>query len=430
MGKSRTAKAGGAHRAPRGRNATGTTGQHASVSTAAVSESNRSRILRYLYANPASSRAQVAQELGLTPAALTKISARLIDAGVVGETSLTRGKDGRRSIGLTLKSEKFHVVGVKFARTLVQIGVFDLSGRLLDLDELPPVSNDAIDGVVETVRGKIAGLLGRDHKIQAVGMAVPGPYLRDTGRTALVSSMAGWKKVNFLQEFGAEFRVPVYVEQDARAGVLAQSLFGKASSDACLAYYLLGEGVGLGVLDHGRLVNGAQGAATEIGHVSVDINGRPCDCGNVGCLERYCSAVAIRGELAESGLVAGAASMTPAAACRALFDMAGAGDPAAAAMVEKVGRYVGYGCVTIINTFNPTTIIIGDIVSQAGERLLSAAQRVVDERAIPELAQATRIRLSRLPADSAISGAAAVAINQFLDSPSQFLDFSTGVSPP
>lgn len=445
------------------------------TSQAVVSETNRSRMLRVLYRGGIKSRAQIAQALDLTPAAVSKISARLIEAHAIEETSDIRGKGNRRSIGLRIPSERFHVVGVKFARTIVQIGVFDLDGNALSIDELPPVDDAHIADVVADVRRRLARIIDADPAIVAVGMAVPGPYLRTVGRTALVSSMHGWRRVNFLHEFGTAFRVPVYVEQDARAGVLAENLFAVAAgaagatgtsdtgetdstpdsvatSDgaaACLAYYLLGEGVGLGVIDHGSLINGALGAATEIGHVSIDVNGRPCECGNVGCLERYCSAVAIRDELIAANAanaakpgsttrpadsteanpfsaavphIPGVESMTPAQAADALFIAANGGDAAAQTMVRHIGRYVGYGCVTIINAYNPQRIVLGDIVARGGEPLLSAAQSVVDERVIPQIADATSIELSKLRTDSTILGAAAVAVNQFLDHPSRFLD--------
>lgn len=424
------------------------------ASQSRVSELNRSHMLRVLYRGGIKSRAQIAQELGLTPAAVSKISARLIDAHAIEETSDIRGKGNRRSIGLRIPAERFHVIGVKFARTIVQIGVFDLNGTALAIDELPPVTDDRIADVVSDVRSRLTRIIDADPDVVAVGMAVPGPYLRTVGRTALVSSMHGWRRVNFLHEFGTAFRVPVYVEQDARAGVLAQSLFGKQSDDtrvpqpdsaaptaqstaqsaaettegakpSTLAYYLLGEGIGLGVIDHGMLINGELGAATEIGHVSIDVNGRTCDCGNVGCLERYCSATAIRHDLLEdpdAPHIAGVEDMTPAQAANALFKAAADGDQAAVHMVARVGRYVGYGCVTIINAFNPGRIVLGDIVAGGGETLLAAVQSVVDERVIPQIADATSIELSSLPTDSAISGAAAVAVNQFLDNPSLFLD--------
>lgn len=429
------------------------------ASQSRVSEINRSHMLRVLYRGGIKSRAQIAQELGLTPAAVSKISARLIDAHAIEETSDIRGKGNRRSIGLRIPAERFHVIGVKFARTIVQIGVFDLNGTALAIDELPPVTDDRIADVVSDVRSRLARIIDADPDVVAVGMAVPGPYLRTVGRTALVSSMHGWRRVNFLHEFGTAFRVPVYVEQDARAGVLAESLFSRQDDDAralrsdgaarptaqstaqptaqstaeaaegskpsTLAYYLLGEGIGLGVIDHGMLINGELGAATEIGHVSIDVNGRTCDCGNVGCIERYCSATAIRHDLLEdpdAPHIAGVEDMTPAQAANALFKAASDGDQAAVHMVARVGRYVGYGCVTIINAFNPGRIVLGDIVAGGGETLLAAVQSVVDERVIPQIADATSIELSSLPTDSAISGAAAVAVNQFLDNPSLFLD--------
>ena len=243
---------------------------------------------------------------------------------------------------------------------------------------------------------------------------------------AVVSSMQGWRRINFIDEFATAFRVPVFIEQDARAGALAHYLFDPSvHADDNLAYYLVGEGVGLGVIDNGRLINGFLGAATEIGHISIDVNGRPCDCGNVGCLERYCSTPAIHDTLIADGtVVPGAADMTHTEAARALFAKAGDGDEAAIAIVREVARYVGYGCVTIFNGYNPEHIIIGDIVSEAGPILLDEVRATVAERAIPEINASTSISLSTLSADAAVSGAAAVAVTQFLEHPSVFFDVS------
>ena len=218
-----------------------------------VSETNRSRVLHYLYTHGISSRASIAQALGLSAAAITKITARLIDAGIIHEVGGIEGRKNRRSIGLELDPRQFHFIGVKFARSLVEIGVFDLKGETSSLTDLPPVQNDTIPDTIRSIHKTINTLLGNDSSIVAIGMAVPGPYLRHEGRTAVVSSMQGWRTFNFLDEFSDAFRVPVFVEQDARAGVLAQYLLDPTSSTCRnLAYYLLGEGVGLGVIDDGR----------------------------------------------------------------------------------------------------------------------------------------------------------------------------------
>lgn len=396
---------------------------NAATSIASVSKTNRSRIMNHLYRNGVSSRAQIAKALGLTPAAITKITARLIDAGVVKETGDMEGIKNRRSIGLALDSDAFHVIGVKFARSLVQIGVFDLSGKPLAFREMPKVTEDTIDATIESIRRTISDLLAEDEAIVAVGMAVPGPYLKDLGRTAVVSSMQGWRRVNFPEEFGSAFRVPVFVEQDARAGALAQYLFDPGNASDNLAYYLIGEGIGLGIIEQGRIIDGSRGVATEIGHVSIDLDGRPCDCGNVGCLERYCAAPAIHEMVVGAGdLIENASSLTHAQACRALFAKANGGDERARGIVRAAARYLAFGCVTIINMFNPERIIIGDIGADAGPLLLDEIQRVVDRHVIPELNEATTISLSELPSDAALGGAAAVAIVQFLEHPSMFFD--------
>lgn len=396
------------------------------ASQAGVAETNRSRIMRHLYRNGVSSRAQIATALGLTPAAITKITAQLIEAHAIEETGDLDGKKNRRSIGLALDTAHFHVIGVKFARSLVQIGVFDLTGNQSSLTTLPYVSNDTIGETIATVHSTIEQLLHDDPTIVAIGMAVPGPYLRNNGHTAVVSSMQGWRAINFIDEFANSFTVPVFIEQDARAGVLANSLFDPNSNgEPNLAYYLVGEGVGLGVIDHGRIINGALGTATEIGHVSIDVNGKPCDCGNIGCLERYCSTPAIHQMLIDNGtIVNGADSMSHTEACRALFALAHHGDEAALAMVRTIGTYLGYGCLIIFNTFNPHTIVIGDIVSEAGQPLLDEIKRTVRQRAIPEIYESTTIRLTTMPTDAAVLGAAAVAINYLLDHPSDFFSFN------
>ena len=396
------------------------------ASQAGIAETNRSRIMRHLYRNGVSSRAQIATALGLTPAAITKITAQLIEAHAIEETGDLDGKKNRRSIGLALDTAHFHVIGVKFARSLVQIGVFDLTGNQSSLTTLPYVSNDTIGETIATVHSTIEQLLHEDPTIVAIGMAVPGPYLRNNGHTAVVSSMQGWRAINFIDEFANSFTVPVFIEQDARAGVLANSLFDPNSNgEPNLAYYLVGEGVGLGVIDHGRIINGALGTATEIGHVSINVNGKPCDCGNIGCLECYCSTPAIHQMLIDNGtIVNGADGMSHTEACRALFALAHHGDEAALAMIRTIGTYIGYGCLIIFNTFNPHTIVIGDIVSEAGQPLLDEIKRTVRQRAIPEIYESTTIRLTTMPTDATVLGAAAVAINYLLDHPSDFFSFN------
>ena len=256
-----------------------------------MSEFNRSRLIRLICARGVCSRADLARDMGLTPAAITKITAKLIDLGVISETGDLEGRKSRRSIGLKVNASRYKVIGVKFARSLIEIGVFDISGECYHRQALPTATNDHPREAIEAVKDTVHQLLNdAEGQIIAVGIAVPGPYMRHEGVIGVMTRMPAWRDINFIDEFSHEFGVPAFVDHDARAAVLAERLFSAGYSGDSLAYYLIGEGGGLGVLDHGLLIDGAQGAATEIGHISIDVNGRPCECGNIGCLERYCCA--------------------------------------------------------------------------------------------------------------------------------------------
>ncbi len=308
------------------------------------------------------------------------------------------GGKNRRSIGLNLNCAKYHIIGVKFARSLVQIAVFDLKCNRIFLSDLPTVSEEHIPETVERIRDTVRQLIKDDPSIVAVGMAVPGPYLKDEGRTALVSSMQGWRQINFIDEFSNAFSVPVFVEQDARAGALAQFLFNPELSEGSLAYYLLGEGIGLGVIDNGTIYYGEHGTATEIGHVSIDVNGKPCDCGNVGCLERYCSANAIHEQLnANPSIVPGCETMTHAQACAALFAKANAGDETATLLMLDIARYVGYGASPSSTLSIRHTSFLETSSRKPASRCSTKCAKVVAERTIPEIELSTRISFPPCP---------------------------------
>ena len=387
---------------------------------ASMSELNRARVVRYLYSNGISSRAQIAKALNLTPAAITKITSRLIELGIVHETGDLTGKNNRRSIGLEVNASDYLVIGVKFDRSSIALGLFDIGGAQLEHNELPSFQADTIPQTMDAVRQRVQDMIDAHPAVVAVGMTTPGPYLRDAGHTAKIASSEWWTRINFIAEFSDAFTVPVFIEQDARAGAMAESLFDHAITSKNMTYYLLGEGIGAGVIDHGELINGTMGAATEIGHISLNVNGRQCGCGNRGCLETYCSAIAFHHRINESKLIPDSARMTHEQACRALFGLSSQGNNDANALIRELARYIGYGCVIIINAYNSKQIVLGDLLAEAGTPLLDEVISVVRERVIPEVMASTQILISELDTDPTLSGAAAVATAHFLEHPSAF----------
>lgn len=385
-----------------------------------ISEKNRSAVLRILQQGEDCSRADIARKTGLTQAAITKIVAGLIDMGIVSETGFIKNHRQRRSVGLRLNAGRYQIIGAKFMRGTIALGVFDIAGKVytqetwpFSLDEQPPL-------VLAEMKARIRQLLEKHPRVMAIGLALPGPYLRQQGRIAVITRMPAWQQINFIEEMQGEFDRPVFIEHDANAGAMAEYLFGSHQQmPHTLAYLLVGEGVGAGVVEQGSLILGHQGGACEIGHISVDIAGPPCDCGNHGCLENHCSAAALvrlAREQAPGCFVEG-----QEATCEAVFQAARQGKAQALAVVQTVARYIGYGCVNLINAYNPSHIVIGDVVAQGGDLLLPTIQAVVKERVVADLFDAVTIRISTLPVDPTLYGAAAAATNKALQEPSLML---------
>jgi predicted NBD/HSP70 family sugar kinase len=386
-------------------------------------EMNRSAIVRILQQTDGCSRADIAKMTGLTQASVTKIVAVLIEMGIVSEVGFVRGNGNRRSIGLRLNAEKNLVIGVKFSRHVFSIGVFDICGKNYTKQETEFGLDEFAEDVLADMKKQIHELLNKYKNVVAIGMAVPGPYLRKEGRIAMVTKMPSWHDVNFIDEFQNEFDKPFFIEQDANAGALAEWWFGNHGRPLnSLTYFLVGEGVGSGIVDHDRLLLGNLGIASEIGHISIDVNGPTCECGNRGCLELYCSATT---------MLKKAKKLLPEIfqeeitnrweACNKVFIAAKEGNEKALELVDEIAEYIGYGCVTLINGYDPEIIVIGDSISQGGNLLLPTINRIVKERILPEISSRVQIKISELTIDPTLYGAAAIATDKMLRKPSEYL---------
>lgn len=393
------------------------------VNNSDMNEAHRSHIVKLLNRNGVCSRAELAKMTGLTTASITKITAALIGEGILSETGVIKGSGNRRAIGLQLNSEKNLIIAVKFSRYVYTIGVFDISGKYYSGSETEfGMQDDPID-VINDIKKKIHQCLAVNKNVIAIGMAVPGPYLKYKGRIAMMSRLSAWNKVNFEQEFADEFHIPFFIEQDANSGAMAEWWFGEHKRPiTTLAYMLMGEGVGSGIVTDNMLLLGKQGTASEIGHVSIDINGPRCECGNYGCLELYCSTPVIlaraKQEIPE---IFDGDPHTRTDDYNLIFNAARNNNEDAKKLMKQVAKYIAYGCVTLINAYNPDIIVIGDVLAQAGDILLPIIRENVEKRTIPELFSEVEIKFSALPIDPTLYGAAAIATDKVLSRPSDYL---------
>ncbi len=397
------------------------------VNNSDLNEAHRAQIIKIIHQKEIQSeictRAELSKITGLTQASITKIVSPLIDEGIVVESGIIKGNGNRRAIGLMLNSENYRVVGVKFSRHMFTVGMFDISGRLYEQKETEFNIDTDPDIVLGNMKKLIRIFLDKYENVAGIGIAVPGPYIKQEGHIAIVSRMQAWHEVNFIREFEDEFDKPVFIEQDANAGAMAEWWFGNHKKPMnTLAYLLAGEGIGSGIVENEKLLLGKQGAASEIGHISIDYNGPRCECGNYGCLELYCSSQVMLSRAREiaPALFAGK-DLARNDEYELIFGAARSGDKSIKKLMDEIAAYLAYGCVTLINSYNPDIIVIGDVFSRAADILLPEIKRVVRERTIPELYLEVEIVMSNLSVDPTLYGAAAIATDMVLGKPSTYL---------
>ena len=238
--------------------------------------------------------------------------------------------------------------------------------------------------------------------VAGIGAGSPGPLDLDSG-TVLETPNLGWRDVPLRDLLFEAVGVPATLHNDADCAAYGEWSRGAGQGAACLVCLTLGTGIGGGIVLGGRVHHGASGAAGEVGHTCVDVNGRRCGCGARGCVEAYASGSAIAARAAEAGFrPAGSGRVSAEAVCRA----AAAGDARAARIVSGAGTILGVAVANLVHILNPDVVVLVGGVAKAGEALFAPLRREVRRRAFASAAAACRIVPGALPGTAGVVGAA------------------------
>jgi len=235
----------------------------------------------------------------------------------------------------------------------------------------------------------------------AVGLGVPGLVASD-GALGSSVNLLPLEGVNLARTVGLATGLPAVALNDANAAAVGEYRFGAAKAYRSSLTVTLGTGVGSGLILDGRLWTGADGAAGEFGHITVEPEGRSCGCGNRGCLEQYASATAIAAAL--PGEARGAAGV----ACRAVK-----GDPQAVEVFEQAGRYLGIAAAGVVNLLNLEAIVLGGGVAASFELLAAPMHRELLARSFEIPGTRVKLLKAALGDDAGVLGAAAAAFESF-----------------
>ncbi|WUT53116.1 ROK family transcriptional regulator [Streptomyces canus] len=265
------------------------------------------------------SRLELAERTGLTPQAVSKITARLREDGLAVEAGHRASTGGKRRTVLRLVPGAGHAVGVHLDRDALRAVLVDLAGTVvaercaaLDLGAGADAVVEAVAGEVEALAkgvrggdGTGAAAAGSLPALLGVGVALPGPLDHTRGVLHRVTGFPEWDGFPLRDALARRLGVPVVVDKDTNAAALGLAVAGERGS---FAYLHLGTGLGAGLVVDGAVHRGARTGAGEFGHQVVQLDGPPCGCGDRGCVEALCLAAVARGDLAEAARVLGIAA--------------------------------------------------------------------------------------------------------------------------
>ncbi len=375
---------------------------------------NRALVLSLLRKKKAISRADLAKATGLKQATITNIIKDLLSCGLVTETGIIEGKKGRRSIGLTLNIDKYRVVSVRLARKYFTVGLFDITGNQYELitENIEILSGPRY--ALNRMCQRISDIMekGGNSNVLGIGVAIPGPFFRSDGKIGVITEFPGWENISIKEELTTKFGLPTFVEHDANVGALAEWWLGSSFMDSgTMVYVAAGQGIGAGIVNDGKLFTGAMGVAGEIGHMSIYLDGPKCECGNRGCLEHYCSTIALTKGIQKELEKYPQSILNQDCTLSQIIEALESGDELAKKVFEKTARYLGMGLVNIVYTYNPHVIIIGDELAQVGQWIVDIIHDTIKDRILPSIFENLTIRLSSFETDPVLIGAGSLVFD-------------------
>jgi glucokinase len=325
-----------------------------------------------------------------------------------------------------------YIVGVDLGGTKIMVGALSEDGKQhLGMRSIATHAEQGSDVVIDRIVGAIEGVIldtiaetdAARKDFIGIGMGAPGPLDRERG-IVVVAPNLGWRDLPLRDLVSGRLDLPVTLDNDANCATVGEWWQGAARGGRTVVGFTIGTGIGGGIIIDGSLFHGASDVAGEVGHTTIELNGRYCKCGNYGCLEAYASGPAIATRAREVLVREESASALPSMVggqldlitAQTVYDAAKAGDAVAEEIVRDTARYLGSGIASLLNILNPDTVVVAGGVTAAGETLFAPLRAEVRRRAFRPAVEAARIVAAELPGTAGVVGAVATFKAQHLGS--------------
>jgi len=385
---------------------------------------NIAAVLKVLRTGGKRSRAEIAEITGLTPASVTNITKFLMNAGYLNETGIGESSGGRPPVILELNPEARYVIGVDLGVGVIEVVIANLEAKILvkktikiEDKEDEKVYNIVLNKIISMIREIIDESTIGKEKIMGIGMAVHGVVNTSTG----VSEFApyyNWKKVSISQNVEDALGYPVYIDNDVRAMALGESWFGSARGIDNFITINISNGIGAGIIIDNKPYYGVDYSAGEIGHIVVDVDGPKCNCGNYGCLESIASNKSLvkkAMKLIKQGIetrISKNKKNVEDITIEDICEAASNGDETAITLLKEAGRYIGLAISNLVNTLNPTQVVMVGEIMLSNDYALESIKGTVKKVGFELPAQKTRILQSTLGSNAAVIGAVTLVLQE------------------
>jgi glucokinase-like ROK family protein len=383
---------------------------------------NKSTILNIIRLHGPISRVEIAKMTKLTPPTVTNIVGELLESNLVIEAELGESTGGRKPIMLKINADAFTVIGIYAGAKRIRGVAANLEGEVQHTVHVEVPPEPTAEVFVDLVQRAIRQLLDRTdlQTRPCLGIGVGMHGLVDTEKgVSIFAPNLNIRELPLKDRLEKAFQLPVEVENDVRALALGESWFGLGKDIADFICVHVGTGIGAGIILNNELYRGPSFAAGEIGHTTIDLDGPKCGCGNVGCLEALAAGPAILSRVREAirqGRSTVLAEWVNGETERLTGEMvhlaAQQGDDLAIEVLADAGRYLGVGLSNLINTLNPSRIILSGGVVRAGHFVLEPLQKTVRERVLSSAAKDVAIMRSRLGENGAAIGSMTLVLQR------------------
>jgi N-acetylglucosamine repressor len=328
-----------------------------------IRELNQALVLNIIRNNSPISRTEIVNLSSLTYPTVSKAIELLAESQLVTSSGRGISRGGRRPLMLEFNPDAGTLIGVRVHKTRIQFGSFNLNQELLKYFELPLESTESDQVLTKIIQG-IREVKASDRQLMGIGLGSPGRVQYADGTIVSRFALRWTRPVSLKSILESEFATPVFLENDVNVEALGEiSRLPDSTPPAVVVYISVSNGVGAAVVLNGEIFHGSSGGAGELGHVSIDVNGKLCECGNRGCMETFISSAAIAAELNQPIPKSENVFLT----LRQRMDN---GDQQAVDVYSSLNAHLGAAACNLVNLFNPSHLIVGGDIIELGDQLL------------------------------------------------------------